>query len=321
MKYSALITISALGFSAMGLSACGGSAGLSSGPLSPETPGLATGVNANGTGNPADPLATFTAQASFLPTAKQGLEIVSITGSTVTTETNPSLSLVRTTTGFNMLVTQGTVQYDTRSGSTHVTGTNQYNNCFTACTGTSPTRMVVTFNSGAASTLTYSTYGVWTRTSLSAGLQGVGAFATGTPTVATNMPTTGAGTYTGGAAGYVITGNTATNVSFTGDAYLNVDFASRRLSGAVTNIVTRSIASPSTTGVLSNVIFGSTAYTGTTFSGSTLATYTTGDAVDVSGATGVFGGTFNGLNAAEATGSFSATKSGANIIGAFGVKR
>jgi hypothetical protein len=322
MKFTKFTALSAaLASASLGLSACGSSAGLSSGPLAPETPGLTTGVNSGGTGSATDPLAVFTAQASFIPTAKQSLEIISILGSTVTTESAPSMSLVRTTTGFNMTLSQGTVQYDTRSGSTNIaSGTNTYTNCFTACTGTSPQRVTVTFTSGAASTLTYSTYGVWTRTTTT-GLLGMGVFATGTPTATTNMPTTGAGTFTGNAVGYVATGNAATNVSFAGTATINADFASRTLSGSITNITSTSIATPTTTGTLGSIVFGSTTYSGNTFAGSALASGSATDAIDLSGATGTYGGVFYGFNAVEAAGSFAVTKSGANVIGVFGVKR
>ncbi len=321
MTHAKFTTVSAALATAVALSACGSSAGITTGPLAPETPGLTTGVNSGGTGNATDPLAVFTAQASFIPTAKQGLEIISINGATVTTETSPSMSLIRTTTGFNMTLSQGTLQYDTRAGSTNIaTGTSTYTNCFTACTGTNPQRVTVTFNSGAASTLTYATYGAWTRTSTT-GLLGMGVFTTGTPTVTTNMPTTGAGTFTGNAVGYVATGNAATNVSFTGNATINADFASRTLSGAITNITSTTIATPATTGTLGTIAFGSSTYSGNTFSGSALAGGSATDAIDLSGATGSYGGVFYGFNAVEAAGTFALTKSGANVIGAFGVKR
>ncbi|MBL8643166.1 MAG: transferrin-binding protein-like solute binding protein [Rhodospirillaceae bacterium] len=309
---------------AFALSGCGASVGVTTGPLAPETPGLTAGPNRGGSGCPADPLAAFTTQVTFTPVAHQGLEIISISGTTPTVEANPALTFQRTTTGLNMTLSQGTVQYDTRTGSGDITGTNTYRSCITSCAGSGLGLVPITtiFTSGAASTLTYSTYGAWTRIESVITLRGVGVFATGTPTVLSNLPTMGGGNFSGNATGFVITGNTATNVSFSGTATFNTDFAARTISGSVTNITTTNIATPATTGTLSTMVFGSGTYSGNTFTGmaATLASSGT-DAVDLTGATGQFSGIFYGPNAIEAAGSFAMTKTGVNVIGAFGVKR
>jgi hypothetical protein len=307
---------------AASLAGCGSSTGLTSGPLAPETPGVPTGVNSGGAGNPTDPLAGFTTQATFSPTAHQGLEIISITGGAVTVESNPSLLLARTTTGFNMTLSQGELRYDSRAGSSDIAGTNRYSTCFTTCAGATTARVTTTFNNGAASQLSYATYGAWTRVTGTT-VQGLGVFSTGTPTAVTNMPSTGAATFSGTAVGYVATGNAATNVSFTGTASLSTDFAARTISGTISGITTTNLATPTTTGTLSNIVFGSGTYNaaGNTFGGMAASLSAATDVVDLSGATGQFSGVFYGPNAVEAAGSFAVSKTGANVIGTFGVRR
>jgi len=307
------------------LGGCGASVGFTAGPIAPEAPGVTTGVNSGGTGAPADPLAAFTTIATFAPTARQSLEVINIAGSNVSPEASPSLTLAKTSTGIDMTISQGTVRYDTRPGSRDIAATSQYNSCISACTGGNTTlqRIVTTFNGGAASTLSYATYGAWTRALSATSVVGFGVFATGTPSTIAQMPTTGVATFTGTAMGFVVPSASADTASFTGTAALNTDFATRTITGQVSSIVTRNIATPATTGTLGTIVFGSGTYgsSGLTFSGMAAAVPQTGAAYDLTGATGQFAGVFYGPNAAEAAGSFNLTKTGLSLIGSFGVKR
>lgn len=306
------------------MSACSSSGDGSSAPIAAAAPvsNLTPGAQYGGTGAPADPLAKFTA-STFRPTPHEGLETVLIVpGVANTPVVNPILSLQQTTTGFDMNTADGTVRYDTRSGSSTVAGTSQYNNCVEPC-ATSGLKINTTFNSGGAISLTYSTYGVWTTTGPT-GITRVGAFATGTSTTPAQMPTTGTATYTGGAAGYAITNIAANNVSFVGDTRFDLDFAARTMTGGVTNITTRNLATPATSGTLGPIIFGSGSIdlATTHFSGGAAAiSFLPGAAIDLTGAVGKVDGVFYGPNAAEAAGSFQLSKTNVSVMGSFGVKR
>ena len=138
------------------------------------------------------------------------------------------------------------------------------------------------------------------------------------------MPTTGTATYTGGAAGYAITNIAANNVSFVGDTRFDLDFAARTMTGGVTNITTRNLATPATSGTLGPIIFGSGSIdlATTHFSGGAAAISSLpGAAIDLTGAVGKVDGVFYGPNAAEAAGSFQLSKTNVSVMGSFGVKR
>ncbi|MBL8628101.1 MAG: hypothetical protein JNM81_00630, partial [Rhodospirillaceae bacterium] len=93
--------------SLLALAACGGGGGAT--PVVPTPPVVtpptpATGLDGGGTGSPTDPLAAFTAQLTFQPTAHQGLEVVTLAAvngvARPTAQASPALTLTRTTTGF-----------------------------------------------------------------------------------------------------------------------------------------------------------------------------------------------------------------------------
>lgn len=313
------------------LSACGGGGASISvpSPAPPAMPVLPTGIDYDGNGAPTDPLAAFTTQASFQPTARQGLEIVNVTAISdgvlsITPEASPTLTLARTTTGFDMTSGQNLARFDTRPESRRNSGTNTFAGCFeNSCTGSGlGLRLVETkFNSGAASTLSYSTYGAWRSIVSVIVVNGYGVFATGLPSTVSQVPTTGTASYTGGASGFVVIDIGDRSRNFNGTASLNADFAGRTINGSISNITTNIIIGNPQAGTLGNIALNSGTINGAAFTGTAAGMAATGSYVNLAGATGQFGGAFYGPNANEVAGSFTLTSPEFTIIGSFGAKR
>jgi hypothetical protein len=188
---------------------------------------------------------------------------------------------------------------------------------------------------GTAEALQDSEYGIWAENGTTAGLSAttastVGAFAFGTPT--TIMPSTGTANYVGGASGVATSTNgglpaTGNGGEFAGTANLTANFGvgGGTITGAITSIKYEN-AGTATVGTMNNINFNSGTIAGNTFTGTTnvgAAPAVSANNLDITGATGTFGGQFNGLNAAEVAGTFNVTGGGntAKVIGSFGAKQ
>ncbi len=334
----------ALALMAPTLSACGGGGSTTPMPpvVTPPAPTLPTGADRGGTGAATDPLAAFTTTASFTTTAQQGYESATLSGASSSsvalgTSANSSTKFDRTTTGFNLTYTkpfgttiaENTVPYDTRAGSGHrgstfpAFGNNEYESCNnTTCIGAQggPPHVRTQFTSGAASTLSYSTYGVWSEHPFVLGTVAVGAFATGLPSTSTQVPTTGTATFNGGAAGFVMA-NSQDAHRFKGNITLNADFTARTIGGSITGITTERLTGTAQTGTLGNISLNGGTMSGAAFTGVANGNALTTGVADISTMTGRFGGQFYGPNAQEVAGSFALTGNGLGIIGSFGAKR
>jgi hypothetical protein len=283
------------------------------------TVNINSGTNGGGSGNPTDPLNVFfgTAQ-TFAPTPKQGLEIIANTGTTTGLEANPAATFERTSSGFNLVTNSETVRFDTRSGSSHNTGTLTYANCITCNAGSATTAYTVTFNDARSSNLSLSTYGSWMRTEGTTTPTRYGVFAFGTTTTSAQMPTTGTGTFVGRATGFYDTVGSDSDVSFSGDITVSANFAGRTLGAVINGLTTRSVNSPAT-GTMGNIVLGSGVISGAFFAGS--AAGVGGGTTDVGGLTGPFAGAFYGASASEASGTFALSGATTRVIGSFGTRR
>jgi len=175
---------------------------------------------------------------------------------------------------------------------------------------------------GEAYGLQYTEFGGWDVSTASDDVYSIGVWSTGNETLEADVPATGTATFTGGAQGYANVGGTA--ALFSGDASFSADFGNGSLTGNVTDIKTAAIGSSSLQ-TMSGISFDGT-INGGGFSGTADATVDpAGRAfdVDLSGATGAFGGHFYGPDAQELGGSFT-LEGGANnvsLIGSFGAKQ
>jgi hypothetical protein len=304
---------------ALALAACGAgtTATINAGNI---TVNVNSGANGGGTGNPTDPLNVFfgTTQ-TFVPTPKQGLEIISNSGTTTGLEANPAATFERTSSGFNLVTNSETVRFDTRSGSSHNTGTLTYSNCITCNAGSATTAYTVTFNDARSTNLSLSTYGTWMRTEGTATPARYGVFAFGaTTTTSAQMPTTGTGTFVGRATGFFDTAGSDSDVSFSGDITVSANFAGRTLGAVINGVTTRSVNS-SSTGTMGNIVLGGGVISGAFFAGT--AAGVAGGSTDVGGLTGPFAGAFYGASASEASGTFTLSGTTARVIGSFGTRR
>jgi len=277
------------------------------------------------------PFVTATAGTSLALTARQGLEAFTITngaavgaGTAVPTgslQANPTGSILVNVNGFNLNTPSGrTVTYVTTAGSANITGTAAagtltYENVAVGGTGFTET----TLTNGRASTLTYSTYGVWVESNVATTIpQQVGTLATGVITTA--MPTTGTGTFSGNISGFVLTSSDVGRIT-SGTVSLAANFAGNSVTGSVTGITTAGIDGGSA-GTMTDITLSGGAISGATFNGIAATTLPNPAATfNLAGATGTFGGKFYGPSAAEAAGSIAMTGGGATMFAAFGTKR
>jgi hypothetical protein len=303
---------------AFGLSACGDY--IFTDPKDPipppQTPNLPAGSNAGGTGSPQDAISRIASPISFTATAHQGLEITNVNGGV---EAAPTLSFDLTTTGFDMKTSDGTVRYDTRTGSTDIRGTNSYRSCVGTCT-TDANTYDVTLTNGAAPTLQYATYGIWTKTTGTT-ITRFAAFAVGAGSTAAQVPATGSATFTGQASGLVLIDGPTDDLNFSGAATLTADFGAKTVSGGIANITTRTLTTAPRTGTMNNISFTGGTINGAAFSGTASAVAATNPTVNLTGTTGTFSGTFYGPQATEAAGSFVLSRNGLSLVGSFGAAR
>lgn len=299
---------------------------------------LAVALSACGGNGPATSPQQFTintlpAGSTLALPAHAGTEVIDFgnaptEGTTVSNAASGSLAI--TATGFDLTLPNpspgspsgsATVSYNTTGGG------QIFESCFGVC-GSLQSRTTVTtiLTSGAPSTLNYATYGVWTARGIAYLLGEVrGVFAGGIPTPSTQRPTTGTATYSGKADGFITSAAFADyeRQELKADISLTADFAANTISGNVTNALTTATNRGTTgaAGVTNNIALTGGTITGTSFAGNAAAVATTGTSVDISGATGGFGGAFYGPNAAEAAGSLALTGTGLNVIASFGAKK
>jgi hypothetical protein len=267
-------------------------------------------------------------------TAHQGLEELTISnGTQVAAGTSvpagsfasaPTGSYAKTATGFTLTTSSGrAVTYNTTAGNANVIGTQSFKTTVTGGTNTIET----TLTNGAASNLTYSTYGVWAEVTAAGAPLAYGTLAAGVVSTTAQMPTTGTATYNGNLQGFGINSATAGRIA-AGTVVLNANFAANTMTGTITNISTRAIGAVDTSpaGVMNNINLTGGTISGVSFSGTAAAAASTAAAgtplIDITGATGTFGGKFYGPAAAEAVGSVVLTgPGGINVTGAFGTKK
>jgi hypothetical protein len=157
--------------------------------------------------------------------------------------------------------------------------------------------VLVTDNTGQLSS---SNYGIWSHSDANGNVTAVGAFATGTETLATNLPTTGSATYAGSA---VATGTTGgQNVNWAGTFNGAVDFQARTATVGL-NLQ----ASDGTSGAL-NLSSGPLGMTGARYAG----------AISGSNVSGTTIGALYGPAGNEMAGVFNVAGSGTTAIGAYG---
>lgn len=278
-----------------------------------------------------DTLASLAAGTALAMTANQGLVAVTITNGAavdagtafpaVTVQSAPTSTYTKTATGFTLTLPSGSaVTYNTTAGNPQVTGTQEFTNTLTGGTN----RVETTLTNGAASTLTYSTYGTWVEESSTSIPLTVGTLIAGVATTTAQMPTTGTATYSGNATGIAL--NSVTSAAATiesGTVALSANFAANSLTGSISAMVTRSIGNENgPAGTINGLTFSGGTISGNSFSGTAAAAAATGTpTVLITGATGTFGGKFYGPAAAEALGSFNLTGTGINVFGVFGTKK
>jgi hypothetical protein len=271
-------------------------------------------------------MASLAAGTALPMTAHQGLEAFTITNGaaveagtafpTGTFAASPTGTYTKTANGFTLTMPSGRAA--TFAGSPP-------NQDFSAPVTGSSTVAEVTLTNGAASTLTYSTYGVWSEfASANAGIPNIfGTLVAGVATTTAQMPTTGTATYSGNIQGAGLTSSSAGLIR-SGAVSLNANFASNTITGSVTGLVVNSIANENgPPGTMNNINLTGGTISGAAFSGTAAAAAATGTPlVNITGATGTFGGKFFGPAAAEAGGSLALTgPGGINVIASFGTKK
>ncbi len=304
--------------SALALGACaGGGSGMSG--STPTAPPQSAPTTLNST----------PAGTTFNATAHQGAESVDIHNSMVgvalpTGEfaANAATQVVTTTNGFELTLPNGhKATFDTTAGSSQQIAPGIYRASATGATQASAVTMM------PGQRLTYSTYGIWDeRTSAGTGTDGPGlstygtigggVFAYGIRT--SQMPTTGSATFSGQARGLFFTSSVAGMIT-DGVVRLVANFAANTIAGTVTNLTTDSVFGfPD--GQLNDIYLTGGTITGATFAGTALPGPSPSfPRQDIYGATGTFGGQFNGPNAVEASGTFALFdgRSRTRIAGAF----
>jgi hypothetical protein len=273
--------------------------------------------------------ATLPANYSFALTAHKGLEVWDATTAGGPILTNPSASLITTSDGLTLTTPDGhTWAFDTQAASNDIVGAQHYQ-----LTNAAGQNTELELTGGAASPLTYATYGFWAETSASTGLiTDMGLFATGIRTASGQVPATGTATYSGALTGAELIQDPGTtpfvNATFTGAIAFNANFASNSISGEATSLTVSAATAtehlPVTAGTINDIAFTSGAISGTSFSGTATALPANAlTTIDLAGAAGQFGGYFYGPNAVEAAGTFAltlgttATKE-TNLVGSFG---
>lgn len=207
-------------------------------------------------------------------------------------------------------------------------GTSVCTICFGS--GMSISNRAIRVTGNAPSSLNYATYGAWNHN------QGIlnirneqGVFATGIPTLAADRPVSGAATYNGRTTGFATFAGEGGNFSFEGNIALTADFGANTIGGALSNLTAtkhvdfvHSTATPA--GSVNDIRLSSGAISGTSFAGIAAAVDAppgAGPAVNISGASGTFGGAFYGPGAAEAAGSLALTGPSTNVIASFGAAK
>lgn len=210
------------------------------------------------------------------------------------------------------------------------TGTGNYGgfnaNEYSGSFGASGTTYSVNLNDvGVANGLSYSTFGDWTTYNGSNNLVGFGVYSVGSQTPLSSMPTTGTATYSGGAIGAVVVNSSGTSYGLSSSSVtLNANFGANSITGTIANISAYSVSNAGTApvGTMNDINLTGGTISGNSFTGSAAASSTPGTAVNITGATGSFLGSFYGPAAQEAGGTFNLSSgSGASstlITGAFG---
>lgn len=186
-------------------------------------------------------------------------------------------------------------------------------------------RYYIVHDLGAATGLTYSTYGVWEAGYTNFDYYGdttLGAYAFGIQTPVASMPSTGTATYTGSATGYGQFNATGmpTVFSYTATASLTADFASSTISGTLTASKFASVTDGSSLG---STPFTSISLETASFSGSNnYKGTTTVNGGTMTGLTGTYAGTFYGPNANETAGTLTVTNGSSSYLnGSYGAKK
>ena len=168
--------------------------------------------------------------------------------------------------------------------------------------------------------LRYSEFGGWDISTAEDDVTSVAAWATGIATAGTDMPASGTASYTGGAQGYATVGGVTS--TFSGAASLTADFSGGNIQGEITDIRTATVGSAAIDGGMNDIDLVGVMTAGD-ITGEAAAAANSGEGLDISGATGSFGGKFFGPQAAEVAGSFSLSGGSQNVelIGSFGAGR
>lgn len=237
---------------------------------------------------------------------------------------SPTGTITITDTGFALTFQNRAVAFNTSYSAV----VRSYTGC-SRCVGLGIGRdSIVLKLSGAASDLSYTTYGNW-QTQEGQLIEGPkGVFAMGTLTAVGDRPTLGTAHYAGKASGFATTPGLQ-RYALDGNIALTADFGANVITGGVNNIAAQrfypsadyypigsaGIANDITlSGTIAGVGFSGTARTIDVVPGTGNVT------VNLSGLAGTFGGAFYGPGASEVGGSLALSGTVSNIIMSFGAK-
>ncbi len=287
-------------------------------------PGPGTSTPGGSTSQPPANFANLPVNANAPLTPHAGLEIMMTKTNAIVA--SPNATILVTNIGFTLALPDGrTAIYDTRAGASNTIAPNTYTYCVAMCTA--PGFASIAMHSDVTTTLTNGKtspfadviFGAWYETDFFSPVAR-GVFATGLTTASNDVPHTGTLTYNGALTGVVHTGGTLN--TFSGDIALRADLAAGQITGTATNMVAiRSLDGHTPAGLLNDIVLSAGVINGTRFSGSAAPVAATpSTTLDLTNATGQFGGSFYGPGAHEAGGSFSLSSSeaGIDVIAAFG---
>ncbi len=245
-----------------------------------------------------------------------------------TLQANAPTSYVTTSNGFTLTLPDGQPATFVTTGGTStaqaaeftvgsVKGTSEYQAQVTGGTNT----VNVMSTNGTTSPLTYATYGMWAESVGTNAPITAGTYATGVTTTSGQMPTTGTATYSGHLTGFVISPNTAANIT-DGAVSLNANFGSNTVNGGITGITTVHGGNTPINGQMNDITLAGGTISNGGFAGTAFAaSATSATSINVAGANGTYAGKFYGPGAAEAAGNLSLSGGGSTVVGAFGAKK
>jgi hypothetical protein len=294
----------------------------------------ACSVNTVSTGGGSGSGGNSSAAASFIPsgaagttyplTASQGFTSFAVSnGAAIVAGTtsvpigsltaNAAASIVTTASGFTFTLPDGkTVTYDLSAGAADNFGSD-----FETLTTDGTRNVEVKIQNGKTPTLSYSTFGTWDENDTSSTPLNVGTLAAGIATTVAQMPTTGTATYSGDITGFGFSAAAFGQIK-SGTVSLSVNFATKTITGSVTNVITKGASDNSPSGTMNGMtLTGSISGAGVTITATATAA-AAGTTVDVTGATGAFSGTFSGPNATELVTSGAMTGGASTLLAAFG---